>query len=483
MAVFMWLAALLSVTLIGAYFKIFYRKRRPGEPTIADGHFLWGNGEEFNTHAVEFLHKCKKTLGNIFTIRLLNQHLTIVMDPHAYESFHKQKEFDFDPIQKQVNMNVFSFELKDSQKLIKGASKMVRGNYMANSVQNFVNNVHLATEENLICNKDEWSQDGLRLFCAKTMFDSLYQTLFGRAEVNTLKMYHDFEVYHKYFNFLWLGLPRKMFPQACKALEGLVQQPTPDELIKRDDISEYMRTAIKMLQDLDQTDSEIIGHNLVYLHVNYNTFRVGFWVLEYILQHPEAYGAIMEEIDDMVYAKSSNNNSTEEDVSITTHELERLPVLESIVQETFRLSSGVFMVRYVNGDTWYTLSDGSKHLIRDGDRVAIYPPALHKDPEVFENPNEFKYDRFIDAKFHDKNGAEIKHPIIGFGSLCPGKRYALIQLKWFVLYMLNRFEFEHLEGEKAELDFQYHGHEIIPPKKDVQIRYRELSNRRTLCLE
>lgn len=44
------------------------------------------------------------------------------------------------------------------------------------------------------------------------------------------------------------------------------------------------------------------------------------------------------------------------------------------------------MVRYVKEDTTFTTSDGKEHLIRQGDRVAMYPPAIHKDPEIFEDP-------------------------------------------------------------------------------------------------
>ena len=57
------------------------------------------------------------------------------------------------------------------------------------------------------------------------------------------------------------------------------------------------------------------------------------------------------------------------------------------MQEVCRLSSGVFMVRYVTEDTWFTTSNGESFLLRRGDRAAIYPPTIHKDPEIFPNPN------------------------------------------------------------------------------------------------
>ena len=60
---------------------------------------------------------------------------------------------------------------------------------------------------------------------------------------------------------------------------------------------------------------------------------------------------------------------------------------DSVVQETSRISSGVFMVRYVAQDQWFkSVNSGKEYLMRKGDRVAIYPPALHKDPEIFEEP-------------------------------------------------------------------------------------------------
>ena len=83
----------------------------------------------------------------------------------------------------------------------------------------------------------------------------------------------------------------------------------------------------------------------------------------------------------------------------------------------------------------------------------------------------FKYDRFINATFK-KSGRDVKNPVIGFGSLCPGKRYAICQLKWFVLTLLTRFDLALEEGQHAQLDSKYYGHEILPPANDVTMTYR-----------
>jgi len=76
--------------------------RRAGEPLIVRGNLLLGSAAQFSQNAVKFLHAAHHQYGDVFTIRLVNQYLTIVMDPHSYEAVSREKNFDFDPIQKQV---------------------------------------------------------------------------------------------------------------------------------------------------------------------------------------------------------------------------------------------------------------------------------------------------------------------------------------------------------------------------------------------
>ncbi len=50
------------------------------------------------------------------------------------------------------------------------------------------------------------------------------------------------------------------------------------------------------------------------------------------------------------------------------------------------MSSGVFVVRQIAEDTMFKTAAGKEFLMRAGDRVAIYPPATHKDEEIFTDP-------------------------------------------------------------------------------------------------
>jgi len=92
---------------------------------------------------------------------------------------------------------------------------------------------------------------------------------------------------------------------------------------------------------------------------------------------------------------------------------------------------------------------------------------------------EYKYDRFIDAKF-SKNGRELRNPLLAFGSLCPGKRLAITQVKWYLFNLAHQFEIKTANGQTCKPDVHYHGHEILPPTNDVNILYRKKENVRRL---
>jgi len=77
-------------------------------PCRVPGSLLLGNAAQFSRDAVSFLHDAQRRHGNVFTMRLINQYVTIVMDPHSYTSLSNERNFDFDPIQKQV-VSLFIF--------------------------------------------------------------------------------------------------------------------------------------------------------------------------------------------------------------------------------------------------------------------------------------------------------------------------------------------------------------------------------------
>lgn len=259
--------------------------------------------------------------------------MTIISDPHTYERVCKEKNFDFDPIQKQVNNNVFSFQLFDARKMIKEASKKVKGQYYVANMVSFSKHLECAFDDSVNVstqNGEGWNEAGLRSMASDTMFRAIFRTIFGKGKEGDVfepsTVYKCFDSFHKYFNFLWLGLPIKLFPNACRALEVLIQQPNSEEVLMRDDVSEYIKFSTEFMKANGQSETDIIGHNLVFLHVNYNTFRLTYWLIYYLSQYPEAREALRKEILELV-EQSAECSDANEQVEINLDAVDRLPIL------------------------------------------------------------------------------------------------------------------------------------------------------------
>ncbi|KAK3102165.1 hypothetical protein FSP39_009285 [Pinctada imbricata] len=228
----------LAVVLVCAYFKFLFRRRKSCEPPIPSGHWLWGNGKQFAEHAVNFLHETQRKVGDIFTIRLFHQHLTVINDVHTFEKFVKEKNFDFDAIQKQVNHNVFSFALVDARKMLKEAGKTVKGPHLVKGMQQYAQHLNQAyvdvnSRKDNICSKmvaegeHEWRTDGLRAFNAKTLFSALFYTIFGKDQTaehfEPNVVFKHFRLISQILQLPLAGNARQYVPQCCQSTQRLVQ--------------------------------------------------------------------------------------------------------------------------------------------------------------------------------------------------------------------------------------------------------------------
>ena len=239
-------------------------------------------------------------------------------------------------------MNVFGFRIQNSKLMIKEAGKTVKGQHLLTGMRQFsrhLNDSFAAThamDVNGNTTKElldfSWKEYGLRNMASKTMFQALFRTVFGTEKPDDNfkadTLYRNFDVFHKYFNFLWLGLPVKLFQEACRALEPLIQQPSSAEILSREDVSPFVKYALQHMKSYGQTESDMIGYNLVYLHVNYNTFRVIFWFIYTLTTHPEALKALSLEVKDAIERKAEYYMyDKDEMIKFDMEELDTLPIL------------------------------------------------------------------------------------------------------------------------------------------------------------
>jgi len=125
----------------------------------------------------------------------------------------------------------------------------------------------------------------------------------------------------------------------------------------------------------------------------------------------------------------------------------KLSLIESFVTETIRYSSFATLSfeRITNDDVRF-----EGYVIPRGTLVRAVTHSSQFNAEVFEDPNEFKHDRFLDA---DNNFQSPKEGMIIFGSgkrACPGEALAKAEVFLFTCALLQRLNIASPAG--AALD-------------------------------
>lgn len=253
--------------------------------------------------------------------------------------YSKERNFDFDPIQEQVNGNIFGFQIPESRKMIKFVGKTTRGSAVPKNLFHF----SLLLDDSFQrldakISPDGWNLDSLDHLANETLFQTIFNSIFGADKESpnfNYELFHDnFKVFHKYFSFLWLGLPHCLFPEATQAVGKLFAQPTSSEFMGSDCTSDYLKAAIEYLKSYNLSDNEIKCHNLVFLHINMNTFKIATWCLYQLMANKAAMQAVREEIDNLMEANVETQQNGQSAVTITAKDIEDMQVLGKLYKST-----------------------------------------------------------------------------------------------------------------------------------------------------
>jgi cytochrome P450 len=266
------------------------------------------------------------------------------------------------------------------------------------------------------------------------LFKATMHSLFGADHPLTKSptAYDSFLAFDTKFPFLAGGAPLMAFPTAKKSLKHIADYLIPPTSINSA-CSGLMQARHELFTEIGLTD-EMRGYSnaiIVWASVS-NTMPSAVWCLHYLVNDDEAMLEVVKEVDAIWGADS------ELDVA----KLDQAKILTSVIYETLRHQSSSMTVRRV--EKTYDLKDGTR--LRKGDRVCIFPPIVHFDDSVFENSEEFRYDRFVKRP-------DLISKVMPFGggiSQCPGRFFAIRELKGFVCHVLKYWKIKRVEGGAKE---------------------------------
>ena len=173
---------------------------------------------------------------------------------------------------------------------------------------------------------------------------------------------------------------------------------------------------------------------LTLLLSGYETTAVALsWMFYLLSNHPEAQERVRAEVAQLGDGDTLN-----------IQQLQTLKYTQAVINETLRLYPPVwsFSREAVEDD----VMEG--HHIAKDQMVVLSPYCLHRNPEFWEAPNEFRPERFLDTE-------PQRNTFFPFGAgkrLCIGSHFANTEILLFAVHTLRNFDLEFIPGQ--DLTFQ-----------------------------
>ncbi|XP_021111738.1 25-hydroxycholesterol 7-alpha-hydroxylase isoform X2 [Heterocephalus glaber] len=374
------------------------RPQRPGEPPLIKGWLpYFGMTMKFQKDPLGFIRTLQKQYGDIFTVLLGGKYITFILDPFQYQLLAKyHKKLSFQRLTQKLSVKVFSIKIVENYEdlihELHGAYQLLQGKSLDIILEDMLQNIKQMFELQLL-KTTNWNTAQMLTFCCSIVFEITFTTIYGKVPAGERKKFiselrDNILKFDNKFPYLMSDIPIELLQDVKSIREKLIKCMTPEKLAKIPGTSEIVQKRQDILEKYyGLKDLDIGAHHFALLWASIaNTIPVMFWAMYYVLRHPEAVDALHDEIDHLLQSTGQKKGSGIS-IHLTREQLDSLVCLESIIFEALRLSSYSSTIRFVEED-FILSSDTGDCCLRKGDLVAIFPPAIHGDPEVFESPEK-----------------------------------------------------------------------------------------------
>ncbi|KAL0006729.1 hypothetical protein SO802_008231 [Lithocarpus litseifolius] len=220
-------------------------------------------------------------------------------------------------------------------------------------------------------------------------------------------------------------------------LEGMLKEH--EDQIGKKDTQDFMDILLKVYQEgkaeVKMTKIHIKAFLTdLFIGSTATTSEVIVWTITELINHPSVFNKVREEINSVV---GSTRLVDESDV-------ENLPYLQAVVKETLRL----YPPLPVTTRKCRQSCEIGGFEIPQETMVLINMYAIMRDPDLWNNPNEFQPERFL-VSFEKQESTKYKHDetlsFLSFGAgrrACPGSKLALSMIHVAVATMVQCFNWE-----------------------------------------
>ncbi|KAM9492994.1 cytochrome P450 3A27-like [Salvelinus alpinus] len=208
------------------------------------------------------------------------------------------------------------------------------------------------------------------------------------------------------------------------------------------------------------TDHEILSQAMIFIFGGYETSSSTMSFLAYNLAtNPHTMTKLQEDIDTVFPNKAP----------IQYEALMQMDYLDCVLNESLRLYPVAPRLDRVAKKTVEI-----NGIVIPKDCVVMVPTwTLHRDPEIWSDPEEFKPERF--SKENKESIDPYTYMPFGAGPRnCIGMRFALIMIKLAMVEILQSFTFSVCDETEIPLEMDIQG--LLMPKRPIKLRLEPRSN-------
>jgi cytochrome P450 len=439
---------------------------------------MLGHALEFTKEPLDFLKRCQTRYGNIFTVRFPGTRRTFLMNPFDYPAYFKHRNLAFEEFGAEVGCRVFGYRPEDLRQagmdhVYGQLTTFMRGD----PLHAMSERMQTKLEERLFSlPPGQWREGGLFEWANEYVFAAGTDAIFGDGTYGE-KIKSAYTTVDKHFGLLAMGIPAWMIP-GCASAQRILGECVQEQGPHRAQIMAERRAWFDEVGLSDHARGRIDAS--IMWAAQANTVSAAFWTLLFILRDSRARAELLEEVSEIT---GDTPPSSPGERLFSKADLKNMVKLGSAITEMNRLTSAPMVPRRAERDTVLTLHDGRRIQVKKGEDLVLFPPIVQLDPDIYEAPHEFRFDRFLSEdgrpKEWTKNGERVHFFMLPFGggkSMCPGRYFAINEFTITVATLLAWFDLELLSDEVPSFDLSRTGFGTYPPASDIPFRFRLREN-------
>ncbi|KAK4395817.1 Flavonoid 3'-monooxygenase [Sesamum angolense] len=240
---------------------------------------------------------------------------------------------------------------------------------------------------------------------------------------------------------------KKLHKRFDAFLSGILEEHKINGSRGPDGYEDLLSTLISLNDDSDGgggrlTDTEIKALLLNLFSAGTDTTSSTVeWAIAELIRHPAILAQARQELDSVVGSARQ----------VLESDLPRLPFLQAVVKETFRLhpSTPLSLPRIADESC-----EINGYFIPKGSTLLVNVWAIARDPDVWSNPLEFRPERFLPGgERPDVNVRGNDFELIPFGAgrrVCAGMSLGMRMVQLLIASLIHAFEFDLANGQSAE---------------------------------